>query len=151
MSQRRIVRSSPPAKTQPRRRSRRSFDAAPIPREGWNPDKIESARQPAAVNLSAEFHSRSAAYSAAKSQIRMLIWSAGLSSSNRRQERTERDRQAVVRAAGWSDQRRFAVNIPANDVHLPLGKQQRALSAAKYSEASFRTASLEASQRLQTV
>src|SRR4051812_27821628 len=46
----------------------------------------------------------------------------GFGLKQRGQKRTKRDRKAIIRAAGWTDQRSFAVNVPTNNVHLVFGK-----------------------------
>ena len=48
-----------------------------------------------------------------------------------REKRAQLDRQSVVCAPGRPDQRRFRVNVPADDVYLPLGQQQRVPQRAK--------------------
>jgi len=55
----------------------------------------------------------------------------GLEFEEGREERTESERQAIVRATGGTDQQRFAVDIPANDLDQPLGKQQGGADCGK--------------------
>ena len=55
----------------------------------------------------------------------MLIRNSGLAASKPVRKGPSATGKLVVDAPGRTDQRRFRVNVPAKDVDLPLGQQQR--------------------------